>query len=443
MSSTALDDAGRRERELQRALRDAMDEHRSVGAVSAWWNGRDLVTAAEGVVELGRPDAVTDETLFALGSVTKLFTAFIILQLVDEGALTLDDRVIDRIPEFRYTTPGVAERVLVRQLLTHSGGTPDGFFAADSVAEILAVIADQPALCEPGAIGSYSNIGYALLGEIIERATGKPYLQNVQERLLDPLGLTRSRALTPEIRALGAPDHRTDPATGELQIADMWPRVGDGMVAAGSTFYSSAPELALIVAALSTGQNPTAPGAPRMLSEELVAEALHRHVALPGIGLIAKGLGLGWLHPRQPEGRRVVSHGGGTSIVVFVDLDSGDVVVTATNFDEGEQVGGRVARAVIGAPSTPPAPTDRPSDAATLSRVTGRWGVGPLENTIRLDGDRLVMELMGESVRLIEVDPQTFLLTASGLHLDLVLLPGRTSAEDWIHLAGRALERRS
>jgi len=421
-----------------------MSRHRSVGATSAWWDGTDLVIAAEGVLEHDKPAPVSATTMYAVGSVTKLITAFMILQLVDEGMLTLDDLVIEHIPEFLYRDSDIAGRVTIRHLLTHSGGTPDGWFPADSTSDVLATLAESPALCEPGWVASYSNSGYALLGEILTRRTGRKFAQNLAQRLLVPLGLEHTLILPPDLRALrGAPDHRADPNSGEIRREDMWLRVGDGMEAAGSTLYASAPDLALIAVAMSTGVNPRDPGGARMLSEELTADATRRHAEVPGIGLITSAFGLGWLHPRQPDDRRVVSHGGGTSIVVFVDLDSGDVVVTATNFDQGEQVGGDVARALIGAPSASPSPTAPASPVEHLVRLTGRWGVGPLANTIRLDGDHLVMEVMGETAQLVEVDPTSFLLTVSGLHLDLALMHGDARAADWIHFAGRALARQT
>ncbi|UCF20968.1 MAG: beta-lactamase family protein, partial [Gemmatimonadota bacterium] len=145
-------------------------------------------------LEWGIPNQTN--TKFRIGSVTKQFTAVIVLQLVEEGVLSLDGKIVDYLPD--YPRPA-GEQITIHHLLTHSSGIPNytslpDFFPEMSrdpyePLEFLAVFSGLELEFEPGAKWSYSNSGYFLLGAIIEAVTGKPYDRVLRERLLRPLGL--------------------------------------------------------------------------------------------------------------------------------------------------------------------------------------------------------------------------------------------------------------
>jgi CubicO group peptidase (beta-lactamase class C family) len=136
------------------------------------------------------------DTKFRIGSVTKQFTAAIILQLVDEGKIKLDGKVTDYLTDYRKDT---GERVTIHQLLNHTSGIPSytglpGFFQNESrnpygVKDFVKKFASGDLEFEPGSKFSYNNSGYFLLGAIIEQVTGKPYAQVLKERIFDPLGM--------------------------------------------------------------------------------------------------------------------------------------------------------------------------------------------------------------------------------------------------------------
>ena len=137
------------------------------------------------------------DTSFRIGSITKSFTAALILRLEQDGALKVTDTVGALLPDFR----GPARDVTVHQLLSHTGGVPS--YTADpavmgrrdramTVAELLASFADKPLEFPPGSRWAYSNSGYALLGAIIERVTGRSYADAVRDLLLVPAGMTRT-----------------------------------------------------------------------------------------------------------------------------------------------------------------------------------------------------------------------------------------------------------
>lgn len=141
----------------------------------------------------------TPDTKFRLASITKQFTAMVIMQLVAEGKLGLEDKLTAHLPDYRKDT---GERVTIAQLLDHTSGIPSytsdpGFSQNHSrdpytVADFVKKFASGDLVSEPGTKWSYNNSGYFLLGAIIEKLTGKPYAQVVRERIFDPLGMKSS-----------------------------------------------------------------------------------------------------------------------------------------------------------------------------------------------------------------------------------------------------------
>ncbi|NOK21482.1 serine hydrolase [Corallococcus carmarthensis] len=171
------------------------------------FNGAALVANEKGVIlkkaygsanfEWNVPN--TPDTKFRLASVTKQFTAMVILQLVAEGKLKLEDTLVSALPDYRKDT---GSRITLAQLLNHTSGIPNYTNAPDffpkvsrnpyPVADFVKQFASGDLEFEPGSKFAYSNSGYFLLGAIIERATGKTYAQAVQERIFTPLGMKDS-----------------------------------------------------------------------------------------------------------------------------------------------------------------------------------------------------------------------------------------------------------
>jgi len=146
-------------------------------------------------VELQVP--VKPETVFQSGSMGKQFTATAVMMLAEEGRIRLDDP----ITKYFQDAPSSWNRVTVRQLLSHTGGFtdyPDNFnFRQDRTEEeILKVIEGIPLAFLPGTKYSYANLGYATLGILIHRVTGKFYGDFLQERIFQPLGMTTTRIIS-------------------------------------------------------------------------------------------------------------------------------------------------------------------------------------------------------------------------------------------------------
>jgi CubicO group peptidase (beta-lactamase class C family) len=136
-------------------------------------------------------------SVFQIGSVTKQFTATIILQLQEQKKLSVQDKLSKYFPAFSW-----ADSITIENLLTHTSGiynyTNNGKFMSTeatkpaSQEKIFALFKDKPLDFKPGSNFSYSNSGYMLLGYIIEKVTGQSYEQVVRERIFKPLGMTHS-----------------------------------------------------------------------------------------------------------------------------------------------------------------------------------------------------------------------------------------------------------
>ena len=159
-------------------------------------NDEELTVAAAGSAG---PDGGTVEpgSAFRVGSVSKTFVAVMLLQLVDDGTIGLDDLVVDHAPELT-----IADGVTIRQLLAHRSGLPehaDGELApavlADPArtwtpADVLELVADQPRDFAPDTQFAYSNTNYIVAGLLLESVTGMTLAENLQSRIVEPLGLS-------------------------------------------------------------------------------------------------------------------------------------------------------------------------------------------------------------------------------------------------------------
>lgn len=143
------------------------------------------------------------DTSYLIGSVTKVFTALAVMQLVDRGIVELDRSYAAYVPEFSMRTNfGDIGDITVRHLLTHHAGIPDDVWAGkfrwspDDYRTLLAAANELDACYPPGMIRVYSNLGYALLGYLVERVSGTPYQDYVRENIFAPLGMEDSRFYT-------------------------------------------------------------------------------------------------------------------------------------------------------------------------------------------------------------------------------------------------------
>ncbi|MEV8426036.1 serine hydrolase domain-containing protein [Streptomyces niveus] len=174
------------------------------------------LSAGTGTINSNRP--IRSDEHFRMGSQTKTFTAVVLLQLVDEGKVSLDAPIADYLPGVVTGNGYDGTRITVRQLLQHTGGiaaytpypglstpqpNPDGTFGLTAL--VRHGLNSSPPIAEPGAGFTYSNTNYYILGVLVEELTGQPVHQAVTERVIEPLGLPHTVFPAPGERALPAP----------------------------------------------------------------------------------------------------------------------------------------------------------------------------------------------------------------------------------------------
>ncbi|MBL7258200.1 serine hydrolase domain-containing protein [Paractinoplanes lichenicola] len=184
-------------------LEEAAARHGVPGAAVAVGHGDQLLEAATGVVNRETGVETTPESVFQIGSVSKVWTTALVMQLVDDGLVELDEPVRRYLPGFAVVDPAATEQITVRQLLLHTGGFDGDLFedmgrgdeALERYLGFLGGHAQQ--IAPPGRYFSYCNAGFAVLGALVARLRGGTWESVLRERLIEPLG-ARHMALLPE-----------------------------------------------------------------------------------------------------------------------------------------------------------------------------------------------------------------------------------------------------
>jgi CubicO group peptidase (beta-lactamase class C family) len=182
-------------------LDHARKNHFPAIAYGIMLDGKLVHANAGGFLELEKKTPAKTTSLFRIASMTKSFTAMAILKLRDDGKFALDDPAEKYIPEmksFKYLTPD-APRITIRNLLTMTAGFPEDNpwgdrQLNDTDSDLLALLKDGVSFSNnPGEKMEYSNLGYAILGNIITRVSGMPYATYIDQQILLPLGMNDTR----------------------------------------------------------------------------------------------------------------------------------------------------------------------------------------------------------------------------------------------------------
>ncbi|MCB0753843.1 MAG: beta-lactamase family protein [Ignavibacteriae bacterium] len=166
------------------------------GTVLVAEKGKILYNKAFGLANREKKIPNTLQTKFDIGSINKAFTKVIIMQLIQEGKIKTDDKLGQYLKGFPMES---SEKITIEQLIGHRSGYGDymqepGFFdrpkSQQTMEAITEIIKNMSLMFEPGSDWQYSNAGYILLGDIIEKVTGKSYYDNVKDRIIKPLGMS-------------------------------------------------------------------------------------------------------------------------------------------------------------------------------------------------------------------------------------------------------------
>ena len=287
-------------------------KHKGPGAVVVVVT-RDAQVFAKGYgfadIEAKKP-FTADTTLVRPGSISKLFTAIAVMQLVDAGKIDLD-RDVNGYVDFAIPTPKDGVPVTLRRLLTHRAGFEDhwkGLFSRDREPEPLGrwVTKNLPQRLFPnGAVEAYSNYGFALAGYVVERVSGESYASYIQRHILDPLGMSRStfrQPLPDDLAPLMAKGYGTSDAP-PLGFFETIPAPAGGLSATGT-------DIGRFIRALMNGGELDGV---RILSQKRLDEMMAPQSATP-----AGYLGLGFFGTNV-AGHDAIGHEGIT-LTFFSDL---------------------------------------------------------------------------------------------------------------------------
>jgi CubicO group peptidase (beta-lactamase class C family) len=296
----------------------------------------EVVDHAAGVLSTSTGVEATTDSVFQIGSITKLWTSSLVLQLVDEGKVDLDATIRTYLPEFTIADQDATARITVRQLLTHTSGCEGDIFTDtgygdDAVEKYLDVIHDVPQLFAPGVMWSYNNVGFCVLGRLVEVLREKPYDAALREHLIKPLGITHA-APSPYDAILfrAAVGHiETEPGAG-YHPTPVWALVRSN-ISAGSMLAMSARSL-LAFARMHMEDGKTADGT-QVLAPGTASLMREKQVELPYLGHLGTSWGLGFERFDLPSGD-LVGHDGNTigqSAFLRIVPEAGVAVTLLTN----------------------------------------------------------------------------------------------------------------
>jgi len=173
-------------------LSNLAEEQSFSGSVLVAQDGKVLISKGYGMADIENSIPNTPRTRSRIGSITKQFTAMAFLILQAQGKLNVQDRICDYIPD----CPTAWQEITIHHVLTHTSGIPDSYqvFIEGSIAgtplapaQIIAVLKDEPLNFNPGDTFRYSNMGYIVLGYIIEEVSGQSYEVFLQQHIFNPL----------------------------------------------------------------------------------------------------------------------------------------------------------------------------------------------------------------------------------------------------------------
>lgn len=261
------------------------------GSVLVAQNGRIIYQKNVGYADIEHKVAVVTDTRFELASISKTFTAILILQLVESGKIKLDAKVSDYIPEFTRNDSG---QITIHHLLSHTSGIQDFVglncdFASWTEKEFLEGLQKTPINFKPGTQFQYASSTYILLRFIIEKITGKSYKVNLRENILKVAGMTNSGIIhNHEILA--------DRALGYLNTGENYqnalPIANHEIFIGASSIYSTAQDLSKFDQALYT--------------EKLLGQKEKELM----FTIVQPPYGYGWFISEDSLNGKILSHGG-------------------------------------------------------------------------------------------------------------------------------------
>jgi CubicO group peptidase (beta-lactamase class C family) len=444
---------------LQDRLAILLAEHQVPGAAVGVLLDGEVIDHAAGVLSRATGVEATTDSVFQIGSITKVWTTTLVMQLVHEGKLDLDRPIRSYLPEFVISDEAAATVITTRQLLDHTAGFEGDIFhetgkGDDAIEKFVASLSTTTQLFAPGEMFSYNNAGFAVLGRLVEVLRGTSYDAALRRHIFTPLGLAHTATDPYEaILQRAAVGHIRPTPEADPVPAPMW-AMTRGMAPAGAMLAMSARDL-LTFAELHLGDGSD------VLDAGAVAAMQEPQVKLPALGVMGDSWGLGW-ELFDFDGTRVFGHDGGTigqnaffrvlpehRLAIVLLTNGGNAIELYTT------VFGHVLDELAGVELPPlPAPPADPVEV-DVTRMLGSYSCEVLDIMISQDEDgriwldqtpKGIFTELGEkpdSVELVARDEQSLIAVKAdnGMHQLQVFLGDDGSGRALYLHNGRALRR--
>jgi CubicO group peptidase (beta-lactamase class C family) len=358
--------------DVARRLRRIVEERQIAGRVPGLVcglvrDGQLAWSTAVGLADATDPERPpTTDTQFAIGSITKTFTATMVLALRDEGRLDLDDPLPKFIPETRH------DRLTPRRMLAHASGLqrePVGdvwdTLVHPDTAGLLAGLEEAEQVLAPRRHWHYSNLAYTILGEIVARLDGRSWAESLHARILEPLGMKRTSPMPEGDTAVG---YFSEPFSDQVTVQ---PVVDLKATAPAGALWSTVDDLTRWARFLAAGDEAV------LAAETLEEMAQVQIMADPLRWTLAWGLGFELVRHGD---RILVGHDGAmpgfvTAIFVHPATRTGAIVLSnaSTDFDPGDTAATLLTRLLDDDPAPDPAWRPGPGVPDDLAELVGRW----------------------------------------------------------------------
>ena len=343
-------------------------------AVAIVKDGKIVLERGYGPREVGKPQPVDANTLFAIASNTKAFTSASLSILADEGKLSLDDRVVDHLPWFRMSDAYVTNEMRIRDLLVHRSGL--GLGAGDllywpgtdySTEEVARRLRNVPLTGKFRGQYAYDNILYGVAQLVIEQASGMKYEQFLRTRIFQPLGMEHTRFNSDYLKA--GDNVATGYAKADFKDLQPAPRMSWGNVSGAGGVYSSVHDMSKWMRMqLAGGAYTDKDGTTQRLfsekrQQEMWSIVTPMNIGKPAVPALAPavpnfaGYGEGW-NLTDYRGHKLVWHTGGwpgmvSRLTLVPDRKAGVIVLTSQEVGAAfNAVTLRALDALLGAPDT-------------------------------------------------------------------------------------------
>ncbi len=397
---------------------EAIITQHNIPAVSlALWKDGQLRTAAAGILNKNTGVEATRDSIFQIGSVSKLFTTCLVMKLVEQGQVDLNNPLKNYLRDFQLADKQASESITVRQLLNHTSGIAGDYFPDDAkedgphIARLVDRCAQLPLMHPVGGGFSYCNVGFTLAGRLVEVITGMSWYDTIEEMIFRPLKLEQSICRPADVISFRtAIGHVPDPDNPGQEIVCSSPYLNLSHAPAGCTITMSAADLmtfsrALLLDDLS-GSNAA------WLSPASLQTMQTATVDLPYIvGANPTRIGLGWFMAKDKDsGHSTLYHSGATNgqcslLKAFPEQQAAFVMLlNSEKAGVYEAISEQLTEALVGVkpsvsnPTTlSPAPTSVPSSTPmptlspdALSCYVGRYRSYLGEYTFYQEGDELL-----------------------------------------------------